>query len=81
MGIEVRLFAAAREAAGCERIDLELAPGARVRDAEARLIEAVPALKSVLARSRFAINRIVVHGDEELRAGDELAVLPPVGGG
>jgi molybdopterin synthase catalytic subunit len=82
MEVEVRLFAVCRERAGRDRLTVELgAEGATV----ARLLEAVeaaePALASVLPAVRVAVNHTFVKPDAPVRAGDEVALIPPVSGG
>jgi molybdopterin synthase catalytic subunit len=76
----VRLFASYREAAGVGQIELDLPPGARVRDAIAKIAERHPLItegrKVVIAR-----NRDYVTPDEPLADGDEVALIPPVSGG
>jgi len=80
MRVHVRLFASYREAAGVGRIDVELPPGAHVRDAVAEIAKRHPLItenrKVVIAR-----NRDYVDGDAPLSDGDELALIPPVSGG
>ncbi|HLQ04091.1 MAG TPA: molybdopterin converting factor subunit 1, partial [Verrucomicrobiae bacterium] len=80
MRVLVRLFASYREAAGVGRIELDLPPGAKVRDAIARIAERHPLItegrKVVIAR-----NRDYVTPDEPLADGDEVALIPPVSGG
>jgi molybdopterin synthase catalytic subunit len=76
MLVSVRLFAALRERAGAEALELELPEGARVSDALARvrsLTEGVPVV--------MAVNHEYADGGTPLRAGDELALIPPVSGG
>lgn len=80
MRVLVRLFASYREAAGVGRIDLELAPGATVRDAIALVAREHPLItegRSVV----IARNREYVGPDETLSDGDEVALIPPVSGG
>jgi molybdopterin synthase catalytic subunit len=82
MTVEVRLFAILRERAGSDRVAVELAPGATVADALGALAED-PALGAVLGRLpvTMAVNRHYASAETELRAGDELALIPPVSGG
>lgn len=80
MRIDVRLFASYREAAGVSRFDLELPPGAAVRDAIAAVGERHPAIARG-ARVLTARNREYVDVDARLADGDELALIPPVSGG
>jgi MoaD family protein len=75
----LRLFAAAREAAGTGRAEVD---GATVGDV---LDEAVGrygrAFADVLATCRVWVNGEPAGRDEAVRATDEVAVLPPVSGG
>ena len=82
MVVRIRLFAQLRECAGSNSIEAELADGATVADA-LRKLAAGPPLDELLARLpvRMAVNRELVSADTPLRAGDELALLPPVSGG
>jgi MoaE-MoaD fusion protein len=76
MRVQVRLFAALRERAGRDALELELPEGARVSDALAAVDELAGGLSLVLA-----VNREYADPADELRAGDELALIPPVSGG
>ena len=81
MTITVKLFAAARDAAGREVEAVDLPPGASVADAEAALRERLPDAAALLGASAFAVNRAYAKRTTKLNDGDELAVLPPVSGG
>jgi molybdopterin synthase catalytic subunit len=74
--VSVRLFAGLREAAGRDELELDLPEGARVADALAEVQHLAPGVSLVLA-----VNREYADGEVVLRAGDELAVVPPVSGG
>jgi len=74
--VRVRLFAALRERAGTDRLELELPEGARVADALAAVKGLAEGLPLVLA-----VNREYASPDRVLHAEDELAVVPPVSGG
>jgi molybdopterin synthase catalytic subunit len=76
MVVRVRLFAALRERAGRDEIELELEEGALVCDALERMGGLVGDVKAVLA-----VNREYAAGDTTLHPGDELALIPPVSGG
>jgi molybdopterin synthase catalytic subunit len=82
MVVRIRLFAQLRERAGANSIEAELPDGATVGDA-LRQLAAGPPLGELLASLpvRMAVNRELVSTDTPLRAGDELALLPPVSGG
>jgi molybdopterin synthase catalytic subunit len=78
--VHVRLFASYREAAGVGHLELDLAPGARVKDAIAEIARRHPLItegRSVV----IAKNREYVTADEPLADGDEVALIPPVSGG
>ena len=77
----VRLFGPAREAAGAAEIAIEVREPATVADAIAALESSYPALRALLPRSRVAINFAYVDAGTQLAPGDEIAILPPVGGG
>jgi MoaE-MoaD fusion protein len=80
MRVVVRLFASYREAAGMGRIELELQPGATVKDAIAEIVRRFP----LVAEGRkvvIAKNREYVDASEPLADGDEVALIPPVSGG
>jgi len=82
MVVRIRLFAQLRERAGAAYIDAALPDGATVADA-LRELGGRPPLDELLARLpvRMAVNRELAAQDTVLRAGDELALLPPVSGG
>ncbi|MEE9219723.1 MAG: MoaD/ThiS family protein [Acidobacteriota bacterium] len=80
MKVRVRLFASYREAAGKEWLEEELPAGACVRD----LLEAVHARHGLAAgpgRALVARNLEYVGLDALLCEGDEVVLLPPLGGG
>lgn len=77
----VRLFGPAREAVGSDRVELALPSGSSAAEALAALAGAHPAVAGLLPRSRVAINLEYVDAGTPLRPGDEIAILPPVGGG
>lgn len=80
MPIRIRLFGAAREAAGARELLLPLAAGVRVSDVKA-MLRAHPALAALAARAAIAVNEVVAGDDVTVGPSDELALLPPVSGG
>ena len=75
----LRLFAAAREAAGTGRDVVEASTVGEVLDvARARYGER---FAEVLDRSRVWLNGEPVTASTPVRSSDEVAVLPPVSGG
>jgi MoaE-MoaD fusion protein len=80
MNVSVRLFAGLRERAGTDRLDVELPDGARVADVLAALASTpVGALRP--RECVVAVNREYAAPDAPVRAGDEIALVPPVSGG
>jgi molybdopterin synthase catalytic subunit len=74
MVVSVRLFAGLRERAGRDRVEVELPDGAVVSDLLAAM--------DLAPRSCVvAINREYADEHSAVRAGDEVALVPPVSGG
>lgn len=77
--VTLRLFAAARQAAGTGKLALE---AVTVADALSQAAEAFgPDWSAVAAASRVWVNGDPAGPDRRLEDGDEVAVLPPVSGG
>jgi molybdopterin synthase catalytic subunit len=76
MHVSVRLFAALRERAGADVVDLELPDRASVADALERLADVTEGVPVVMA-----VNHEYAHQGVMLAPGDELALIPPVSGG
>ncbi|MDX6694154.1 MAG: MoaE-MoaD fusion protein [Blastocatellia bacterium] len=82
MRVRVLFFGAAREAAGTSEVELEIAAPADARSAFAETLARFPALEQRFGRSLLcAVNQEYALPEREVRAGDELAVFPPVSGG
>ena len=77
--VTLRLFAAARVAAGTGRDDLGGATVGEVLDEATRRYG--PPFAELLATCRIWVNGEPAGPDHEVRDGDEVAVLPPVSGG
>jgi molybdopterin converting factor subunit 1 len=81
MRVNIRLFAVLRERAGQAELVLDLPPEATVADAAKVLVERLPALQLLAARTAYAVNQSYVTASTVLSEGDELALIPPVSGG
>lgn len=79
IAVQVLLFASAREQAGTTRLVQTLPTGATVGDLAERLFKSFPGLRDL--RLCFAVNAAYAGLDAELHDGDEVACIPPVGGG
>jgi MoaE-MoaD fusion protein len=76
VNVRVRLFAGLREQAGTGAVEIDVADGALVGDVWSQL-----GLGEEPAGLLYARNRAYVERTDELQAGDEVAVIPPVSGG
>ena len=81
MTIRVFIFARLREIVGVPDLALELPPGASVEDVWTALARDRRGLESERSSARAARNGSIVPFDTPLNEGDEVAFLPPVGGG
>lgn len=81
MKVSVRLFARYREAAGRDRIELDLPEGGTVEVAWEAVAARFPSLTPYRPFTLFALDNDYVEPQHLLRAGDELCLFPPVSGG
>jgi MoaE-MoaD fusion protein len=80
MRVSVRLFAGLRERAGTDRLEVELPDDARVADVLAAMAS-TPVGELRPRECVVAVNRDYARADTPVRAGDEVALVPPVSGG
>lgn len=82
MKITVLAFARVRELVGGSSHELQVADGATVGDVWDALASRYEDLVPLTASTRIARNgRVVMDSAERVQDGDELSLLPPVGGG
>ncbi len=81
MNVRVRLFAAARQAAGQDVVQVEIPEGATVADLRDQLALQVPPLSGLLRHMMFAIDAQYVPLDAVLPPDADVACIPPVSGG
>jgi len=79
--VQVRFFAAPREAVGTEGIEMEIPARTTVENLIGLLTKEYPVLRAYTSFISVAVNRTYVGMQTELKDGDEVACLPPVGGG
>ena len=79
--VRVLFFGAARDAAGTTATTLSLDAPVNAANAFAQVLVAFPNLRRFGRSLLLAINEEYAAADREVRAGDELAVFPPVSGG
>jgi molybdopterin synthase sulfur carrier subunit len=81
MKVKVKLFAGLREEMDRGEVEQELPQGSTLQDLIDVMLGRHPVLYRYLPSLQFAVNRRYVTGQVELSDGDEVAFLPPVGGG
>ena len=81
MIIEVKLFAAARQAVNQQLLEIELADGATVHDLKAELVKQFPQFSGMLKHLLVAVDAEYAEEDQVLQAGLDVALIPPVSGG
>jgi molybdopterin converting factor small subunit len=79
--VRVLAFARIAELLGAREEALDLGPDACIADAWAALAKRIPELKPLESSTRAARNGRLAEFDEPLADADEIAFLPPVGGG
>ncbi len=81
MTVRVLAFARLRELLGFGDRPMQLADGATLDDAWNALARETSTIAALRASTRFARNGALAPGETALRDGDEIALLPPLGGG
>jgi molybdopterin synthase catalytic subunit/molybdopterin synthase sulfur carrier subunit len=81
MNVRVRLFAAARQTAGRDVLQVELPEGATIGQLRSRLAEQLPKMSTLLGQAMFAIDTEYAEDSEKIPVHAEVACIPPVSGG
>ena len=81
MRVRVLFFGMLKDRMGKSSDLLELPDGASIRDLLAHYETEVPRLKESLPALAVAVNQVYSSAEAKLKAGDEVALLPPVSGG
>ena len=81
MKIRLRLFAAAREAAGCDSVELELPGGATIGQLRRQLAARIPGLAGLAEHVMFAVDTEYADDTTPIPPQAEVACIPPVSGG
>jgi molybdopterin synthase catalytic subunit len=79
--IGVRLFARYREAAGRERLEVDVPDGGTVETAWSAVVDRHPQLSPYRPFTLFAVGNEYVDAEHRLAPSDELCLFPPVSGG
>lgn len=80
MNVRVQLFAAARDRAGVEFVELTTS-GSTVADVRAELLNAYPSLEPIAAHLLFAVGDSYGTDATRIPEGSRVACFPPVSGG
>lgn len=81
MRVRVLFFGVLKDLAGKSSDVLDLQDGVSLRDLLAHYETQIPRLKETLPSIALAVNQEYADPDATLKAGDEVALLPPVSGG
>ncbi|GAB6166360.1 hypothetical protein JCM19992_23600 [Thermostilla marina] len=81
MTVEVRLFAGVRQAAGSDRITVELPEPPTVGSLRRVLAERLPQVAEIIQAAMFAVDTEYAADDTVLQADRAVACIPPVSGG
>lgn len=81
MKVRVRFFAGTRDAVGAPWLEVEAAEGASLAQLLDRLEAAHPRLAAYRAHALLALDGQLVPPTTRVRAGAEVAIMPPVSGG
>ncbi|UUO04840.1 MoaD/ThiS family protein [Blastopirellula sp. J2-11] len=81
MRVCVKLFAAVRDIAGDEKIELEVSGDADIAEVRAAMIAKWPSLEPYARFLNFAVNQTYATAITRVAADDEIACIPPVSGG
>lgn len=81
MIVRVRLFAIARQLAGCGQWEMAMSDHATIGDLRRQLGEEIPAVAGLVGRFAFAIDARYAGDHEPIPPGAEVACIPPVSGG
>ncbi|GAC1388697.1 MAG: molybdopterin converting factor subunit 1 [Vulcanimicrobiaceae bacterium] len=79
--VRILAFARVRELIGATDYEVDLLDGSSIGDLWDSLVVQTPELAHFRSSIRFARNGEIVNADTRLARGDEVALLPPVGGG
>ena len=81
MQIEVLLFAAAKEAARSDSVQVDVAADACAADVIQAIGVALPGIVDLLPSCRLAVDNCYVTDEQSVTHESEVALIPPVSGG
>jgi molybdopterin converting factor subunit 1 len=81
MALNIKLFATLKDRVGQRSVSIPLDDATQVETLLARIAAAYPMLADALPSCVVAVNRQFANPDTVVKAGDEVALFPPVSGG
>ena len=81
MKVRVKLFAVAKELAGCHVLSVELPAAATIKDLRGAIVIASPALARIVPHALWAVGAEYANNNTILNEESEIALIPPVSGG
>lgn len=81
MEINILFLGPARDLTGIESISFDVPSETTASVMRAAIAAKFPRIAAALPTMRFAVNQAFVTDEHLLRAGDEVALIPPVSGG
>ncbi len=81
MKVRLLAFARLRELLGTPERELEVRDGATLAELWSGLVRERPEFGPLAGSTRFAVNGALAPAESRLADGDEVALMPPFGGG
>lgn len=81
MKVRATLYAQLRDAAGIQEVDVDLPEAATVSDLLDQVYRKIPALRAHDKTILIGVDVEFVDRNYKLKAGEEIAIMPPVQGG
>ena len=81
MNVRVRMFAAAKQAARTDLLELKMPDGATIGQLRERLAAEIPEVSGLVRRAMFAVDTEYAADSKPIPLGADVACIPPVSGG
>jgi MoaD family protein len=81
MKINIRLFSVYREIIGSNEMTIDMVRGSTLGSLFGELLRRYPRLKPLGKSIVLAVNRDFANSKTKLKENDEVALMPPIGGG
>ena len=81
MIVNLLLFAAAKEIAGVQQLEVSLQQPCTVGRLKLALVSECPELAALAGRSAFSVNQTYANDETVIDPDSEVAMIPPVSGG